>query len=231
MAGAFACGLLLLIACPASVLGCSYVNKVVFSNWCSKDIYLDGWGQTISAGATLDITWSRPSSNRIAWKYTDGEQYDFIELNTYWTGPGSNLCGHPSYSNYNGFSMASKYEALNPDTGAFACNYPGAAITCHPDSCPGSAGGGYLCEGSTSCSSAYSNWMRYSCSKAINPDGTLTTTFKDTKYGTNYVDFWCSGVTENVATMIDCVANSVPIMFVITTCNGIGSLGNTTVVV
>lgn len=110
-----------LTTCAAQVAGCSYVNKLVFANWCGKDIHLDGWNQQIAAGQTLDITWSRPSSNRIQWKYTDGVDYDFIELNRDWSGPGSPLCGHPSYSNYNGFSMASKYEALNPDTGAKAC--------------------------------------------------------------------------------------------------------------
>lgn len=69
------------------------------------------------------------------------------------------------------------------------------------------------------------------CSHAINPDGTWTPTFKDTTYGANFVNFWCTH-TEKVATMIDCVARNTPIMFVITTCNVHPNLkGNTTVLV
>lgn len=153
------------------------------------------------------------------------DKMDFIELNTYWTGPGSNLCGHPSYSNYNGFSMPSKYEALNPQSGAFACNLPGAAIICEPEDGPCFEGDGYLCQGSPDCGSLYSNWMRYTCSKALNPDGSWTSTYEDITYGTNFVNFWCSGVQERVATLIDCVDKSEQIMLVITTCN-IGT-GNT----
>jgi len=235
MACVCAIGILFFVAGPSLVSGCSYVNKLVFSNRCSKDIHLDGWNQNIVAGQTLEITWGRPSgpsSNRIQWKYTDGQQYDFIELNTAWTGPGSSLCGHPSYSNYEGFSMASKYEALDPSNGAFACSDPGAAISCQPSQGPCGAGGGWLCQGSADCTSSYSNWMRNECSHAINPDGTWTPTFKDKRWGNNFPNFWCSGVTEPVATMIDCMANKKPIMFVITTCDVHPNLmGNATVLV
>merc|ERR1712070_589893 len=85
---------------PSVVSGCSPVTKLVFSNWCSKDITLKGWNLNIPAGQTEHITWARPGSQRISWKYTDGStnQHDFIELNSWWSGPGNPMCGHPSYS-------------------------------------------------------------------------------------------------------------------------------------
>merc|ERR1712007_7738 len=201
--------------------GCAPVTKLVFDNQCSKDIELGGWNQVVGAGQTWQTTSGRPSSDRIQWKYTDGDQFDFIELNAQWSGPGSGTCAHPSYSNYNGFSMASKYEALNPSDGQFACSTPGAAITCHPSEGSCAPGNGYLCKGSTDCASSYSKWMRQSCSFVINPDGTFTHSFRDTTHGVNYGDFWCDekhGFNELVGTMFDCVDHAIPIMFVITTC-------------
>jgi len=204
----------------SEVSGCSPVTKLVFSNWCSKDITLKDWNFNIAAGQTADITWGRPASNRIGWRYTDGStnQHDFIELNSYWSGPGTPMCGHPSYSTYNGYNMASKYEALNPNTGNYACKDPGAEVNYNTWNCPSGAGNGYNCRGDPNCASPYSNYIK-SHSLCINPDGSKTARFKETP---NYSNFWCSekyGFNSLVATMTDCVDHGIPIMFVITACD------------
>lgn len=205
---------------PLEVSGCSPVTKLVFSKWFAKDIFLDGWNLKISAGQTAHITWGRPGWNRISWKYTDGStaQRDFIELNSWWSGPGNSLCGHPSYSSYNGYNMASKYEALNPNNGQFACKDPGAEVNYNTWDCPVGAGGGYLCQGSPDCASSYSKYIA-AHSLSINPDGSKTRKFKETP---NYSNFWCSetyGFRSLVATLTDCVDRGVPMMFVITACD------------
>lgn len=206
---------------PPAGKGCSHVHKLIFKNRCTKDIVLDGWNVNIPAGGNATITGGRPSSERIQWKFIDSKvfhQYDFIELNFDWDGPISPFCGHPSYSNYNGFSMTSQYEALDPWTGRMACAEGGAAVACEPTQGPCNSGDGYTCKGNLDCASPYANWMS-GCAHAINPDGSWSKFFKDTTFGQNYVDYMCVGFSDPVATLIGCTAHSRPFDFVITTCN------------
>lgn len=224
-----------LLACVATrgaEAGCSDVPKVTFANYCEKDVTVDGWNVVVPAGQVMDITEGRPASERITWKYTDGstQKGDFIELNTQWPGPGTCFGSHPSYSTYNGYNMASKYEALNPDTGMPACPDMGAEVSYTPEDCPSGPGNGYLCEGNPDCASDYSEYIK-SCSNAINDDGTRSPTYKDTTYGANYVNFWCNeafGFHELVGTLMHCVEHSTPFVLRITTCNVNGVPSTTT---
>lgn len=215
---------LALLACwvRAAESGCSEVPKLSFANFCEKDVRVEGWGVVVPAGQVVDITEGRAASQRITWKYADDStaQGDFIELNNDWPGPGTCYGGHPSYSSYNGYNMASKYEALNPDTGEPACTDMGAEVSYTPEECPTGPGNGYLCQGNPDCASEYSQYIRR-CSNAINDDGSRTPASKDTTYGANYVNFWCNevfGFHDIVSTLMNCVEHSIPFVLRITTC-------------
>jgi len=196
-----------------------------FVNGCFHDVKVKGWDHVVAGGTTWSTTAQRPSSNRIEFKFNSGTStaYDFIELNSGWSGPGDSICGHPSYSSYNGYNMASKYEALNTASSRRhrACMDPGAEVDYALSECPTGEGNGYKCKGSSDCSSAYSNYIK-DHSWALNHDGTRTHRFTQVAGGLNYANFWCSeiyGFRSPVATMTDCVDKKIPIVLRVTTCD------------
>lgn len=225
---------LLLCTVHCSLAGsCTRVAKFQFQNRCTKDVWLSGWNRVVKKGTTYSTTKSRPANNRIAWRYASSKgNLDFIELNTYWKGPGSPLCGHPSYSTYNGFSMGSKYEALSVSRRRrhYACLDPGAEVDYTAEGCPSGSGDGYLCKGDRKCNSAFGKYVKKH-SWALNHDRSKTHQFTQSPYGKNYVNFWCSeqyGFHELVATMIDCRAKGSKIVFKVTSCPGRSLMRNAT---
>jgi hypothetical protein len=175
----------------------AHVPSVVFKNECDFSILVDGWKEVVNAHTTKTITSRRPSSQRISWRRADANRFhgdldwenDFIEINFDWEGPGDPWKGYPTYSNYNGFNIPSKYEARSPD-GSLACGEAGGAFLCNPKECPtGSGPNGYKCQGNNNCNSP---WKSYSekCSFAINPDGSLTEKFKIAPH--NYINYPCA---------------------------------------
>jgi hypothetical protein len=213
-----------LLLCTARCsLGCTKVTEFQFQNRCSEDVWLSGWNHVVKKGETYSTTQSRPSGNRISWRYASSSgTMDFIELNTYRAGPGSPLCGHPSYSTYNGFNMGSKYEALTVSRRRrhYACLDPGAQVDYTAEGCPSGSGNGYLCKGDRRCDSAFGKYVKKH-SWALNHDLSKTHQFTQSPYGKNYVNFWCSeefGFHELVATMIDCRAKGSSIVLKVTSC-------------
>ena len=106
------------------------VTRFSFQNRCLRDIYLSDWDLLIEKQSSKEIKGLRSSNlQRISWRFKDGPwDTDFIELNGDWHGIGTRL-GHPNYATWAGFSMSSRYEALDPLSGDLACSDAAAELT------------------------------------------------------------------------------------------------------
>merc|ERR1719289_600345 len=102
--------------------GCVLIDSFHVNNQCDKALLLKGWNQIIPPGEHVVQGSRQDDALRLSWRLVDGpSNYDYVELSGSWLGPGSELCGHPNYATWLGFTPSSRYEALDPASGAPAC--------------------------------------------------------------------------------------------------------------
>eukprot|EP00434_Breviolum_minutum_P013672 symbB.v1.2.012054.t1/scaffold824.1/size159532/5 len=209
------------------VKGSSQVLNFSFVNLCEDDIFLKDWDVIIPARGFKEVEHLRHTGlQRISWRYVEGPwDSDFIELNGNWPGVGVPMYGHPNYASWCGFSMSSRYEALDPKTGTSACSDAAAELKFSLSTCPSRRTLRYGCdffatqESIRNCSSDFALYIKEH-SWTINPDGTRSRQYASTK---NIINYWCAPESSSwkgwgVGSFIDCTTRDVPIHFRVTTC-------------
>jgi len=163
--------------------------------------------------------------------------YDIIEMNYDWPGAGSELCAHPNYASWHGFTTSSRYEALDPDTGELACADAGAEMTFQTSTCP-DAGAGAGASGAFSCDFRATQESIRSCASdvakyqelnsfCINGDGTRSlrcACSPDGEWCGNWVNYPCAPESPDwpgygVGTWIDCTTRAKTIVMKLTVCS------------
>ncbi|CAL1127683.1 unnamed protein product [Cladocopium goreaui] len=216
---------------PGAAAGSSQVFNFTFINDCKNDIILQDWDVIIPASGFKEVLHlrrtglQRPISERISWRYLSGPwDTEFIELNGDWAGVGTPMYGHPNYASWAGFSMSSRYEALDP-SGRYACSDAAAELRFSVATCPSQKTLRYACDffptqlSIRNCSSKFALYMQEH-SWAINPNGTRAREYASTQ---NIINYWCAPESSDwkgwgVGSLIDCTNRDVPIHFQVTTC-------------
>ncbi|CAJ1345598.1 unnamed protein product [Effrenium voratum] len=206
---------------------CSKVERFSFVNQCQTDIFLKDWELLVPARSAREVVGQRRVGlQRISWRFKEGPwDVDFIELNGDWPGEGYDMCGHPNFASWSGFSMSSRYEALDPVSGRYACADAGAELGVSVATCPSKATSRYACDFQAtqqsirSCKSDAAIYMQEH-SWALNLNGTRSHKYYATQ---NIINYWCAPESPDwlgwgVGSFIDCTNRQVPIHFRVTTC-------------
>jgi len=128
--------------------GCVRVERLVVRNQCSDELIVKGWSQRVAPGEEVALSgWRWEDLARLSWRLAHGPwDYDYIELNGNLRGAGDNLCAHPNYATWYGFTTSSRYEALDPKTMAPACADAGAEVDFDVATCPTGPSDRYACD-------------------------------------------------------------------------------------
>jgi len=221
------------LALAAARGGCVRIERFVVENRCSKTLELKGWSQRVPPGAEVAIGGRHHDDvARISWRLQGGPAaYDYIELNGAWSGAGSELCAHPNYASWFGFTTSSRYEALDPQTGGLACADAGAEVTFKASTCPTRATGSFACdfhatqESIRNCASPAARYQQAHTS-CINGDGSRSPRCACSPRGGwcgNWVNYPCAPESSDwphygVGTWIDCTERRKAIVLKLTVC-------------
>mmetsp|Transcript_175598 Transcript_175598/g.563153 ORF Transcript_175598/g.563153 Transcript_175598/m.563153 type:complete len:248 (-) Transcript_175598:99-842(-) len=223
------------VAWQQAGVGCVRIERFDVVNHCPKGIELLGWSRRVAAGETASIEGRRSEDlGRLSWRLQDGPWgYDYIELNGAWTGAGTDLCAHPNYATWFGFSTSSRYEALDPSSGQLSCADAGAEVDFSAASCPAGFGPSsrFACDFRATqdsirdCASTQALYQEHH-TRCISGDGSRASRYSTSLPGEwrgNWANYPCAPESSNwpgygVGTWIDCTNKRKSVVLKVTLC-------------